>query len=243
MLPGGHRSAHPLGGFSREIDDPIVCAGARGPRSPPEGRLSSRARGELRALLSLRVLPARVALFWWRARRHAHSSEDRFSLDSAARPLELAELLSLARGCTAVVELGTGTGWSTIALALDGPGRSVISYDPTVRSAREAYLDLAGRGVRERVELRAQPDSDGPQPGDAPVQLLFIDSSHERESVLAAFAAWREALAPGALVVFHDYRHPRYPGVREAILELGLDGRERHGLFVWQAPPAGAPAS
>ncbi len=105
-----------------------------------------------------------------------------------------------------------------------------------MRSAREAYLDLGGRGLRARIELRGQPDSDGPRPGDAPVQLLFIDSSHERESVLAAFAAWRAALAPGALVVFHDYRHPRYPGVREAILELGLEGRERHGLFVWRAP-------
>jgi len=205
----------------------------------PAGTLRARARAsrsELRALASLRVLPARVALFWWRARRHARRSDDRFSLDSAARPAELAELLSLARGCTAVVELGSGTCWSTIALALEDRGRSVISYDPTVRSAREAYLDLAGRGLRERIELRAQPDSDGPRPGDHPVQLLFIDSSHERQSVLGAFAAWRAALQPGALVVFHDYRHPKYPGVREAVLELELRGRERHGLFVWQAP-------
>lgn len=193
-------------------------------------------RRELRALASLRVLPARVALFWWRARRHARRSDDRFSLDSAARPAELAELLARARGCTAVVELGTGTGWSTIALALDDRGRSVISYDPAVRSEREAYLDLGGRGVRERVELRSQPDSDGPRRGDAPVQLLFVDSLHEREAVLAAFAAWRGALARGALVVFHDYRHPRYPGVRDAIVELELQGHERHGLFVWRAP-------
>ncbi len=186
--------------------------------------------------MSLRVLPARVALFLWRARRHARRSDDRFSLDSAARPAELAELLRLARRCTAVVELGTGTGWSTIALALDGRARRIISYDPSVRSAREAYLDLGGRGLRERIELRQRRDSDGPRPGDAAVQLLFIDSSHERESVLAAFAAWRRALAPGALVVFHDYGHPCYPGVRDAILELGLRGRERDGLFVWSAP-------
>jgi predicted O-methyltransferase YrrM len=193
-------------------------------------------RAELRLALSLRVLPARVAGFWWRARRHARRTGDRFSLDSAARPAELAELLASARGCTSVVELGTGTAWSAIALALADGARRVISYDPCLRPAREAYLDLAGRGVQGRIDLRDEPDSTGPRPGDSPVQLLFIDSSHERDAVLAAFGAWRGALAPHAVVVFHDHGHPDYPGVREAVTELGLSGQERGGLFVWRAP-------
>ncbi len=54
--------------------------------------------------------------------------------------------------------------------------------------------------------------------------------------MLAAFAAWRDALAPGAVVVFHDYRHPDYPGVRDAVRELALDGYEVGGVFVWRAP-------
>ena len=53
--------------------------------------------------------------------------------------------------------------------------------------------------------------------------------------MLRAFAAWRGALAPGAIVVFHDYGHPAYPGVREAVNELGLRGSERGGVFVWRA--------
>ena len=88
--------------------------------------------------------------------------------------------------------------------------------------------------VRDQVELRDERDTAGPRPGDA-AELLFIDSSHDRESVLAAFLAWRVALIPGAVVAFHDYGHPEYPGVREAILELGLVGRETEGIFVWQA--------
>jgi predicted O-methyltransferase YrrM len=193
-------------------------------------------RANVRLLLSLRALPWRVARFYWRARRHALRSADRFSLASAARPDELAQLLALARGRQAVVELGTGTAWSAIALALDDPARRVASYDPSVRAEREAYLRLAGSQVRERIELRAESDAHGPHAGDPPAQLLFIDSEHEREPVLAAFAAWRHALAPGAVVAFHDYRHPDYPGVREAVVELGLDGSERGGVFVWQAP-------
>jgi predicted O-methyltransferase YrrM len=193
-------------------------------------------RAKLRLLLSLRALPWRVARFYIRARRHAARNGDRFSLDSAARPGELAELLALARGRHVVVELGTGTGWSTIALALDDPRRRVVSYDPTVRSERLAYLKLAGTDARRRIELRAEPDTRGPHVGDSSPQLLFIDSEHKREPVLAAFAAWRDALAPGAVVVFHDYAHPCYPGVREAVRELGLTGSERGGLFVWSAP-------
>ncbi|HEV7528191.1 MAG TPA: class I SAM-dependent methyltransferase [Solirubrobacteraceae bacterium] len=189
----------------------------------------------LRLLLSLRVLPWRVARFYWRARRHAMRSRDDFSLASAARPAELAQLLALARERTSVVELGTGTAWSAIALALDDRARRIVSYDPSVRAEREAYLALAARQVSERIELRAEPDTRGPHAGDSPVELLFIDSQHELQPVLAAFRAWRHALAPGAVVVFHDYTHPAYPGVREAVVELGLSGSERGGVFVWRA--------
>jgi predicted O-methyltransferase YrrM len=192
----------------------------------------------LRLLLSLRVLPWRVARFYWRARRHAMRSRDDFSLASAARPAELAQLLALARERTSVVELGTGTAWSAIALALDDHARRIVSYDPSVRPERIAYLRLAGADARERIELRAEPDTRGPHVGDSPPQLLFIDSEHQREPVLAAFAAWRGALAPGAVVVFHDYAHPAYPGVREAVSELALQGSERGGVFVWRAPEA-----
>jgi predicted O-methyltransferase YrrM len=181
-------------------------------------------------------LPPRVGLFYWRAQQQARRNGDLFSLDSAARPAELAGLLMLARERRAIVELGTGTAWSAIALALGDGARRVISYDPCVRPQREAYLDLVGPSVRRRLELRAQPDSHGPYCGDPPVELLFIDSSHDRDSVLGAFSAWRDALASGAIVAFHDYDHPIYPDVREAVAELGLCGQQSGGLFVWRAP-------
>lgn len=193
-------------------------------------------RADARLLFSLRALPWCVARFYWRARRHARRRGDRFSVASAARPGELAQLLALADGRHAVVELGTGTAWSAIALALGDPARQVLSYDPSPRAERESYLDLAGPAARERIELRAEPDTRGPHHGDPPAELLFIDSEHERQPVLAAFAAWRHALAPGAVVVFHDYAHPDYPGVRQAVVELGLDGLQVGGLFVWRAP-------
>jgi len=193
------------------------------------------ARAELVTLVSLRALPPPVAWFFLRARLRAQRHGDRFSLQSAARPSELAAVLVLAGDRRQVVELGTGTGWTAAALALARRDRRVLSYDPVARTERAAYLRLAGP-AGARVELRALPDSAGPQPGDPPVQLLFVDSSHEREATVLAFRAWRNALAPGAVVVFHDFGHPSYPGVRQAVADLGLSGEQVGGVYVWRAP-------
>src|ERR1019366_1983887 len=94
-------------------------------------------------------------------------------------------------------ELGTGTSGFTIALALADPARRVISYDPELRPEREAYLDLAGAAVGERIELRGEPDTAGPHAGDPPVEFLFIDSLHEREAAGGGFRAGAGARAAG----------------------------------------------
>ena len=197
----------------------------------------------LRALLDeWRALPPSVAWFRWRAKRVARHEGDEFSLVSITRADELGRLLEVARGRRHVVELGTGTAWTTIALALADRRRRVVSYDPAVREMRERYLSLAG-SARERITFVELPGESGPLPGSPPVELLFIDSSHEREATLAEFGAWRDALAPGAIVAFHDYDEPAYPGVTEAVRELGLEGEVFGHLFVWRSPITRNPES
>jgi predicted O-methyltransferase YrrM len=190
-----------------------------------------RLAAELRHALTLRALPRRVASFHWRARRLALRTGDRFSLSSATRSRDLALLLELADGRRRVVELGTGTAWTALALALADAEREVISYDPVARGERERYLELVDPAVRRRIVLIEEPGSVGPRE-EQPIDLLYIDSSHGREETLEELAAWRAALAPGALVVFDDYPHPDFPGVREAVERLGLTGRQRGTLFV-----------
>lgn len=190
-------------------------------------------RDEIRfAAQALRRLPWPVARFVVRARARARKDGDVFSLDSALRPAKLEVLLEAAAGRRVVVELGTGTAWATIALAIADPKRTIESWDPVVREQRERYLDLAGQDVRRRITFVEGPGEDGPGSVTG-VDLLFIDSSHEREPTLAEVAAWRPALAPRALVVFDDYGHPDYPGVAEAVVELGAAGEERTSLFLW----------
>jgi hypothetical protein len=178
----------------------------------------------------LRGLPPRVAWFQWRARRVAQRTGDTFSLVSATRPADTRVLIRLARGCRRAAELGTATGWTAVTLALADPERRIVSYDVVSREP-ERYLDLVPRDVRDRIDLVVAPGSTGPR-DDQPVDLLYIDSSHEREQTMAEVQAWQPHLRVGALVLFDDYTHPDYPGVREAIEELGLDGERRGTLFV-----------
>jgi hypothetical protein len=109
----------------------------------------------------------------------------------------------------------------------------VSSYDPVEREHRAAYLALLPRPARDRLELVLAPGHDARGDG---VELLFVDSSHDRDATIAEVRAWQPRLAPGALVVLHDYANPAYPGVAEAVAALGLEGREHAGLWLWVAP-------
>lgn len=203
-------------------------------------RLGSRRRQAAtmaRELRRLRALPPRVGLFYVRAWLAALRSRDRFTLDSASRPSDVATLLALARGHAATVELGTGTAWTAIALALADDRRRVVSYDPVVRPQRERYLALAPGQAQARIDLHDDA-AEAVQPEPASVGFLFIDCAHDRETTAAAFRAWEAAIRPGGVVAFHDYDHPVYPGVREAVEELGLRGTTDGGVFVWRKPAA-----
>jgi predicted O-methyltransferase YrrM len=175
-----------------------------------------------------------VAAFHARALVRALRAGDTFAVQSATRAEDVATLLKLARERRYVVELGTATGWTTAALALDDPQRRVLSFDPVEQPHRAAYLALLPARARERIELVQAPGVEGPGHAKAPVDLLFVDSTHARDDTIAELQAWRPRLADGAVVVLHDYDNPAFPGVRQAVETLGLSGSAQGGSFVWE---------
>jgi predicted O-methyltransferase YrrM len=194
----------------------------------------------LRLAIAAPGLPSSVVRFHARALRLAIARDDRFTLRSAAEPRQLAALLRLARGRRRIAELGTATGWTAAAFALADPARAVMSCDPVGQAGRERYLHLLAPSVLARIALVRASGVEAAGIADGPaVDLLFIDSSHERQPTIDEWRAWRPRLAPGALVVFHDYDHPDFPGIAQAIAELRLAGRPRDGMFVWEAPQDG----
>ena len=77
----------------------------------------------------------------------------------------------------------------------------------------------------------AAPGDSGPR-SDRPIDLLYLDTTHERADTIREYAAWRQVLRPGAWLVLDDYGHPDFPGVKQAAEELGLGGEARDGLFL-----------
>ncbi len=199
------------------------------------GRRLRRAIVEIRWLAQVVVLPPRVAWFQARARQLAWHTGDQFSLTSATRPRDLRRLLVVARGRGRVVELGTATGWTAISLALADPRRQVLTCDVVPRAEPYRYLELVDEAVRSRIELAIRPGADGPADGAA-VDLLYIDSSHERQATVAEVRAWWPVLRDSGVIVLDDYTHPGFPGVREAVADLGLEGGRRGTLFVSPVP-------
>jgi predicted O-methyltransferase YrrM len=193
-------------------------------------------------LRHLAGLPPSVAWFQARAVVSAARSRDTFALQAASRPADVRALLQLARDRRTVVELGTATGWTTASLALADSARTVTSYDPVVTPGRDRYAALVPREARARMTFVQDTGEAGATRWDGPpVDLLFIDSTHTREDTLAEFRAWGPHLGPGAVVVFHDFGNPAFPGVAEAVGELDLPGEVVGGSYV--ARPVSPPRS
>jgi predicted O-methyltransferase YrrM len=206
-------------------DDPCE----RMPSLPPLPAPSP--RGRLRERGAVRALPGPVRHFYRRALDEARRTGDLFSLASVSRPANLATLLTLGRGRQRIVELGTCTAWTAIAFAMNEPSARVTTFDPVVHAQREQYLALAPAEVRERVQLVTQRGVDGARE-TGEVELLFIDSTHERADTVAEYEAWLPHMVPGGVVVFDDFGHSDFPGVAEAIADLALVGEARGALFV-----------
>ena len=205
--------------------------GADDARSRPQ-----RLRSLTGQALALPRLPLPAARFYLRALRHGRRSGDTVSLAIAARPRELAELLRAAHGARTVAEVGTGTAWATIVLAIADPSRRVYSFDVREHEERAGYLALAPADVRARLDLAVRDGREGPPPELPVIDFLFIDSSHDLEETVATFRLWSERLRSGGTVAFHDYDNERFPGVAGAVAELGLAGEERAGMYLWRKP-------
>jgi predicted O-methyltransferase YrrM len=90
----------------------------------------------------------------------------------------LLEVLARASGARAIVEVGTAIGYGTICLARGAPEARVISIDTDrERLARaRAYLERAGPGVSERVELIEGPALDILPRLAGPIDLAYVDA-------------------------------------------------------------------
>jgi predicted O-methyltransferase YrrM len=140
-------------------------------------------------------------------------------------------LYRIARGRQTIVEIGPHRGKSTVLLALgaglDQPGNQTrfVSIDPhgdrpgvTGEEDFNAFHDTLKRyNLDDRIDhwrrysQEAADDWDG-----SPIDLLWIDGSHDYQDKVDDLEKWGRFVRPGGVVVAHDVFRPRIPDVLRA---------------------------
>ena len=116
---------------------------------------------------------------------------------------EVAQLL--AGGNATAVDLGSGVGWSSIALAEAFPGLSVLGVDNDDASVMDARANAAEAGLDDRVRFEVI-DADAGLGEAAYDVAFFFEALHDMAHPVEALAAARRALRPGGRVVVMDER-------------------------------------
>lgn len=165
---------------------------------------------------------------------------------------EAALLYRLARHVPAaatVAEIGRFKGGSTLLLASALPdGAELWSYDlhvalradlsgPMLDAELETALERYG--LRDRVHLVVG-DSRTAEPPPRPPALVFVDGDHTYEGARADYERWRDVVAPGGHILFHDAVDTggwgnHYPGVARLVEEI-----ERDDATLERRPDAGS---
>jgi predicted O-methyltransferase YrrM len=134
-----------------------------------------------------------------------------------------------------IVELGTSDGTSTLALleaaaAVDG---AVFSVD--IDPCREARQRVTATGLGDRWTFVQGSDMDLPDDKiPAPIDLLFIDTSHLYTHTRQELDKFGAQVRPGGWIILHDY--VSYQGVAQALHEyiVSLPAAPRLYPFVHQ---------
>ena len=131
-------------------------------------------------------------------------------------------LYDLARACTGrgvIVEIGSWKGKSTVCLGLGskvGAAIPVYAVDPHADyrfGDFKANVERAGIADLVRpVASLSQAAADG---FEEPIELLFVDGSHQYDLVLEDFEKWVPKVVEGGWVAFHDTTWT--PGPRKVV--------------------------
>jgi caffeoyl-CoA O-methyltransferase len=114
----------------------------------------------------------------------------------------LLALLTRLTGARSAVEVGTFTGYSSLAIARAlAPGGRLVCFDVSEEYTAVARRYWAKAGVADRIELRIGPALEGLRalPDDAGVDLAFVDA--DKESYPLYLAEIVPRLRPGGLLV------------------------------------------
>lgn len=148
-------------------------------------------------------------------------------IEGFMHPDELEKLAELAIDKD-VLEVGSFKGLSAWAMAI--AAKSVWSVDTHKANSAgqqqmEDHTTLAAfqraisrfSHVRYLISDSATAALSDALPAD--FDMVFLDAMHTYEDVKGDIARWYPRVRPGGLMVFHDYGHDHFPGVKQAVDE------------------------
>lgn len=161
-----------------------------------------------------------------------------------------------ARGLTGIgVEVGVRRGTYSHLLLWNWKGEKLVSIDPWLEDARDAYVDKSNvsQSTHERLyeDTKKRLAPFGPRSEiwrltsvqaaerleDRSVDFVYIDARHDYDSVLEDLRAWFPKVRAGGILAGHDYVTGRFPqgdfGVRQAVDEFFGE----HDLQVFTTQP------
>ena len=118
--------------------------------------------------------------------------------DGWCADVEGQRLAELARGT--VVEIGTAGGRST-SYILEGSPSHVVCVDPWPDDGD--YNDFVSWSRGRVTPFRGTSETLA-RWWEGPIDLLYIDGSHDYEDVRTDYLAWSPFVAPGGWIGFHD---------------------------------------
>ena len=144
--------------------------------------------------------------------------------------LEVAELLAkLAVHSKVIVEVGSWKGKSTITMALANPKARIFAIDPFTGSQEHEFLEGGKVDTYQefqnncrtfKVEKNIKPlrmtSEQAIQFLKEPIDMLFIDGSHEYDDVKNDFEFLFPLVRERGIVLFHD---SKWPGVKRVLWE------------------------
>ena len=119
------------------------------------------------------------------------------------------------------LDLGCGTGWSSVALAQAFPSLTVLGVDSDEASVLDARRNATEAGVGDRVDFEVASAAAALRPDSVDVGF-FLECLHDMGHPVEALAAVRSALRPGGRVVVMD---------ELAAEEFGPDGSPTERLY------------
>jgi predicted O-methyltransferase YrrM len=133
-------------------------------------------------------------------------------------------LYELAKECSGrgvIVEIGSWKGKSTICLGLGsraGHGVPIFAVDPHADYRHGEFKENIERaGIADLVTPIRGLSQDVVEDFDRPIELLFVDGSHEEEDVRHDFETWVPKVVDRGIVAFHDTTW--HAGVRKVVAE------------------------